>query len=103
MSARATKDELASISEIVQAERTGKVPPHNLEAEASLIGAVLLDKEAIIKIADIVSPEDFYADRNGLIFTAIMDLYESRQPIDLLTLSNKLEEAGELELSLIHI
>jgi len=96
MSARAAIP-MASVSDIVKAERTGKVPPHNLDAEASLIGAILIDKDAIIKVADIVAPEDFYADRNGLIFTAVMDLYESRQPLDLLTLSNKLEAAGELE------
>lgn len=96
MSAREAK-QMASVSEIVAAERSGKVPPHNLEAEASLIGAILIDKEAIIKVADIVAADDFYADRNGLIFSGIMDLYESRQPLDLLTLSNKLEGAGELE------
>jgi replicative DNA helicase len=57
----------------------------------------MIDKEAIIKIADIVAPSDFYVDRNGTIYSAIVDLYEARQPLDLLTLSNKLEEVGELE------
>ncbi|HSX15095.1 MAG TPA: replicative DNA helicase [Candidatus Saccharimonadales bacterium] len=97
MSAAKKAPAMASISEIVRAERSGKIPPHNIEAEASLIGAILIDKEAIIKIADLVTPDDFYSDNNALIFTAIMDLYEARQPLDLLTLSNKLEGAGELE------
>jgi len=98
MSAQTRKPEtMVPLADIVKAERTGHVPPHNLEAEASLIGAILIDKEAIIKVADIVAADDFYADRNGLIFSGIMDLYESRQPIDLLTLSSKLTDAGELD------
>lgn len=74
-----------------------RIPPQNIEAEASLIGSLLVDKEAIIKVADIINPDDFYVDRHGIIFGAILDLYESRQPIDLLTLSNKLETVKELE------
>ncbi len=81
----------------LKAEISSKLPPQNLEAEASLLGAILVDNEAIIKVADKVSPEDFYVARNSLIFTAMLDLYESRQPIDLLTLANKLENIGELE------
>lgn len=78
-------------------ETTGKLPPQNLEAEASLLGSLLVDNEAIIKVADIVAPDDFYVARNALIFTAMIDLYESRQPIDLLTLANKLEGVGEIK------
>jgi len=75
----------------------GKMPPQNLDAEASLIGSILIEKEAIILVADIVSPEDFYSERNGLIFSAILDLYEQRQPLDLLTLANRLREVEELD------
>ncbi len=75
----------------------GKVPPQNTEAETSLLGSLLIDKDAIIKIADIVTPEDFYDNRHAIIFSAMLDLYEKRQPIDLLTLANKLREAGELD------
>lgn len=73
------------------------VPPHNIEAEAGLLGGILVDKEALIKVADIVAPDDFYVDRNGIIYGAMIDLYESRQPIDLLTMANRLEEVKELE------
>lgn len=73
------------------------VPPQNIEAEASLLGSILIDKEAIIKIADIVSVADFYVDRHSIIFGAILDLYEARQPLDLLTLSSKLEDVKELD------
>jgi replicative DNA helicase len=82
--------------ETIKKDLAGKIPPQNLEAEASLLGSILVDKEAMIKIADTVSPDDFYATRNGLIFTAMLDLYEARQPIDLLTLADKLEGIGEM-------
>lgn len=73
------------------------IPPQNLEAEAGLLGGILVDKEALIKVADLVSPDDFYVARNGLIYSAMLDLYEARQPIDLLTLSNRLDEIKELD------
>ena len=81
----------------VKADLAGKLPPQNLEAERSLLGSLLIDQEAIIKIADQVSPEDFYEERHKLIFSAILDLYDARQPLDLLTLTNKLNTAGALE------
>lgn len=88
----------SSLEQIMEGEvSAGRLPPQNIEAEASVLGSVLIEKDAIIKIADIVKPDDFYVDRNGLIFAAIMDLYEARQPIDIVSLSNKLSEAGELE------
>lgn len=74
-----------------------KVPPQNTEAEISVLGAVLLDKDAIIKIADIITVDDFYKDAHGKIFRAMLDLYEHREPIDVITLTNKLEEMKELD------
>lgn len=75
----------------------GTVPPHNLEAEAGLLGGILVDKEALIKVADLVKADDFYVDRNGIIYSAMLELYEARQPIDLLTLSNRLGELEQLD------
>ncbi len=75
---------------------TAHVLPNNIEAEAGLLGGLLVDKEALIKVADIVNPDDFYVERNRIIYGAILDLYEARHPIDLLTLSNRLEEVKEL-------
>ncbi|MEI6581878.1 MAG: replicative DNA helicase [bacterium] len=74
-----------------------KVPPQNPQAEASLIGSLLLDKDAIIKVADIVHTEDFYVEKNGLIFDAIIRLFEKREPIDMVTLSEELEKQGVLK------
>ncbi|MCK5460089.1 replicative DNA helicase, partial [Candidatus Parcubacteria bacterium] len=73
-----------------------KMPPQNLEAEQSLLGSLLIDKDAIIKIADIVNRKDFYDDRHSAIFEAISELYEKRQPIDILNLSNRLKEKKKL-------
>jgi replicative DNA helicase len=74
-----------------------KLPPQNLQAEASLLGSLMLDKDAIIKVADVVHGDDFYATKNKLVFDAILSLYEKREPLDVVTLSNKLEAMGELE------
>jgi replicative DNA helicase len=74
-----------------------KVPPQNVEAEASLLGALLIDSDAIVKIADIVYAGDFYDERHRHIFEAISHLYEQHRPIDVLTLSDQLKGAGFLE------
>jgi len=74
-----------------------KVPPQNLEAEMSLLGSILLDKEAMFKIADVIDAEDFYKNAHVTIFETIIELYNKNEPIDLLTLGNRLEEKEKLE------
>ncbi len=74
-----------------------KIPPQSLEAEMSLLGSVLLDKEALLKIADTTRVDDFYKDSHGRIFETILEMYSRNEPIDLLTLSNRLSEKGALE------
>src|SRR3989344_4453477 len=69
-----------------------KLPPQNIEAEQSVLGSLLIDKDAIIKIADIISAEDFYRRAHEEIFQAVVDLYQKREPIDLLSLSSRLKE-----------
>lgn len=75
-----------------------KVPPHSLEAEESLLGCLLIDKDAIIKIADSLMPQDFYKDAHKIIYEIIKELYGSQEPIDIITLANRLEEKKKLEL-----
>lgn len=77
----------------------GKVPPQNIEAEQSVLGSLLLDKDAIVKIAEVLSPEHFYREQHGEIYRAILTLYEKRQPADLVTVSDILKKAGNLELA----
>lgn len=74
-----------------------RLPPQNLEAEQSLLGCLLIDPEAIIKIADVIHADDFYKDAHRLIFESIMDLYAKHDPIDLLSLGNRLEEKNQLQ------
>jgi len=74
-----------------------KLPPQNLEAEVSTLGALLLDKDAIIKVVDILEPYDFYKDAHRQIYEAMAELYEARTPIDILSLSSRLQEKGQLE------
>src|SRR3989339_153746 len=79
-------------------EELNKVPPQSLEAEMSLLGSILLDKDAMLKIADIIRTEDFYKNAHARIFETITSLYSQNEPADLLTLSTRLEEKGILEM-----
>lgn len=74
-----------------------RVPPQNEEAERSVLSALLLDKDAIIKVADILEPEDFYFESHATIYRAILTLFEKRLPIDLVTLSDALEKEKALD------
>ena len=73
-----------------------RIPPNSLEAEESLLGCLLIDKDAIIKIVDNITADDFYRDSHKIIFEAIKELYNSQEPIDVITLSNKLEDKKKL-------
>jgi len=75
-----------------------KQQPQNSEAEASLLGAILIDSDAIVKIADIITAIDFYDVKHQRIYEAITKLYEKRSPIDVLTLSDQLKNSGYLEM-----
>ena len=79
------------------AEEIQKVLPHNIEAEKALLGSILIDSEAIYKVVDMISSEDFYKPAHQIIYSAMMYLFEKREAIDVLTLTNRLREIGELE------
>lgn len=74
-----------------------RVPPHSAEAEASVLGALLLDKDAVIAVAEFLLPEDFYDERHKDIYEAILSLYEERVPVDVLTVSEKLKKQKDLK------
>lgn len=74
-----------------------RVLPHNEVAEKSVLGSILIDSEALIKIADKLSPDDFYDERHGKIYEAIVKLYEKNSPIDVLTLADQLNKDGWLD------
>jgi len=78
--------------------RNKQQQPQNTDAEASLLGAILIDTDAIIKIADVIGNNDFFDQRHAKIYEAINQLYEKRSPIDVLTLADQLKNNGYLDL-----
>lgn len=78
-------------------ESLGKLPPQNIEAEIAVLGALMIDENAIVKVADFLSAEDFYRSAHKLIFEAIIKLYEKQEPIDILNVANVLTEQKKLE------
>ncbi|MDP3004450.1 MAG: replicative DNA helicase [Candidatus Azambacteria bacterium] len=77
--------------------RKEQLPPQDIEAEESVLGSLLIDKDAIIKIADIITVGDFYRKSHEIIFQAILDLYSKSEPIDLLTVSSRLKEKKQFK------
>jgi replicative DNA helicase len=75
----------------------GRLPPHNLEAEVATLGAILLDAPAITRVVDYVRPDDFYRQAHTRIFDAILKLWDRGESIDLITLTNELQAAGQLD------
>lgn len=75
----------------------GKIPPQNVDAEMSLIGAVLIDEEVLADVSEHVKPKDFYDKRHAVIYDAIMRLYEKNKPVDLLTLTDELKRKKEID------
>lgn len=73
------------------------IPPQNTDAEASLLGAILIDSDAIVKIADAVRVDDFYDPKHQRIYEAIVQLYDKHSPIDVLTLADQLRGTGFLD------
>lgn len=82
---------------MIDAQVLGKIPPHSLEAEQSVLGAMIIDKEAINTAIEKIKPEDFYKEANKEIFESIVELYSRNEPVDLITLSEELKRRDTLE------
>ena len=78
-------------------KNAGKVPPQNIDAEKSLLGAILIDEEVLVDVAEIVKPVDFYEKRHGLIYAGIIRLFEKHSPVDLLTLTDELKKKDDID------
>ncbi|HNS51791.1 MAG TPA: replicative DNA helicase [Anaerolineae bacterium] len=80
------------------AESSGieRLPPQNLEAEEAVLGALLIDPDAVIRLATILRPEDFYREKHAWIYDCILALHERREPVDFLTLCDELDRRGQL-------
>ncbi len=75
-----------------------KVPPHDTAAEQSVLGAVLIDKDAMIDVAEFLRPEHFYKEAHGAIFAAMISLFEQHEPVDVVTLTAELKKSGALKM-----
>lgn len=74
-----------------------RIPPHSKDAEESVLGALLLDRDAIIAVSDFLIPDDFYDERHKSIFECCIELYEERTPIDVLTVAERLKKKKQLK------
>ena len=86
----------ATSGNLVNLER-GKIPPQAIDLEEAVIGAMLIDKKGVDEVIDILQPEAFYKKANQHVFSAIYQLFETSEPIDLLTVSARLRKMGLLE------
>lgn len=77
--------------------KQARTPPHNIDAETSVLGSILIDPEAIVKIADILEPDSFYEPAHQKMYQAMATLYEARQPIDAVTLTTQLKKQKDLK------
>ena len=75
----------------------GRIPPHDIEAEQAIIGSMLTDKDAVIAAIEILREQDFYREDNRIIYSAIQNLYNRSEPIDIITLKAELKSMGKLE------
>ena len=76
---------------------TEKLPPHNLEAEEAVLGSLLIDGQAILRLIEIIQPEDFYRERNALCYRACLSLFERNEPINPISFADELKRQGKLE------
>jgi replicative DNA helicase len=74
-----------------------RIPPHNMEAEQAVLGAILLDNDAIVAAMEHIGPEDFYRAAHQRIYEAMVELFDEAEPVDLVTLSTRLKDRGLLE------
>jgi replicative DNA helicase len=74
-----------------------RIPPHSVEAEKAVLGAMLMDRDAVVEVIETVRPEHFYEEKHGLIYEVIMDLYQEREPVDVITVTEKLRKKKKLD------
>lgn len=89
--------DLSVVRNVVTGPEYGKLPPQAVDLEEAVLGALMLDKEALTDVIDVLKKESFYKEDHQLIFKAILDLFEKSEPIDILTVTQELKKAGNLE------
>src|SRR4030067_3021232 len=76
----------------------GKMPPQAVELEEAVLGALMLEKDALTNVIDILQPKSFYKETHERIFSAIQRLFQKSEPVDILTVTNELKKSGELDI-----
>jgi len=89
----------ADVASVVQLTQTAPVPPQNLDAEESVLGAMMLSPGAIGAVSEVLDAGDFYRESHAKIYRAALSLYARGEPVDAITLVDALEERGELDRS----
>ena len=77
----------------------GKLPPQALDLEEAVLGALMLEKDAVSQVIEILKPESFYKESHQAVYSAILELFNNSEPVDLLTVTNQLRKDGKLELA----
>ena len=80
-----------------QLEGLGKLPPQATDMEEAVLGALMLEKDALTDVVDVLKPESFYVEKHQVIYNAIMMLFQMSEPIDILTITNYLRKTGDLQ------
>ena len=78
-------------------EDISRIPPHSVESEQSILGSILLDKDAIITVSETIRPSDFYKEAHKIIYESMLKLSNKNEPIDLITLTEELKKQGHLD------
>ncbi|MGF7059224.1 replicative DNA helicase [Brassicibacter mesophilus] len=81
----------------IDIQSLGKIPPHSIEGEQSVLGSMILDRNAIVTATEILKPEDFYKEAHREIYESILDIYGRDEPVDLITLSDELKKRNTLD------
>src|SRR5437867_1980710 len=87
-----------SSANVLIAQQFGKLPPQAVDLEEAVLGALMLERDALTNVIDILHPESFYKDSHRMIFSAIRRLFERSEPIDILTVTQELKKSGELDI-----
>ena len=74
-----------------------RIPPHSVESEQSILGSILLDKDAMITVSETINPDDFYKEAHKIIYECMIKLSNKSEPIDLITLTEELKKQGHLD------
>ena len=87
-----------SRSGLSEAAQLGKLPPQAVDLEEAVLGALMLEKDALTNVIDILRPESFYKETHKEIYQAIYDLFQASEPIDILTVTSQLRKTGKIEI-----